>query len=951
MNPIFIVARKELRTYFQSPVALIFLAVFLAFTLFTFFGTSRFFARNIADVRPLFQWLPLLMIFLVSAVTMRQWAEEKKMGTFEVLLTLPLSTRDLVLGKFLAGVALVALALALTLPLPAMVFALGPIDPGPVVGGYVGALLLGSTYVAIGLCVSARTDNMVVSLMITLVVGGAIYLIGTDPFTALFGNTGTEILHALGTGSRFASIERGVLDLRDFSYYGGLTAFFLVLNWYFVEHDRVDAGSPAGRERGVAQQMLVTLAGMNVALLVVWLAPVTSLRWDLTENNDYSITSVTEGVLADLAEPLVIHGYFSERTHPKLAPLIPTIRDLLYEYEVQGDGRVEVAFFDPNADEELEQEINELYSIRPVPFQVADRHQQAVVNSYFHVLVKYGDQNQTLSFQDLIEVHADDTGLDVRLKNLEYDVTRTIKKLSQEFQSNESIFASLPSNMELTLYLSDGVPEDWSEVPDRIRTVAADLAEASGGKFVFSEVDPKAQPGTADELYDTYGVRPLAVDLFGRNTFFLDVVITLGDNFERVLPRSDMSAMDVEKALDAAIRRVTPGQTKTVAIYTETPVPPPPNPQIPPQFQPPPPQPDYQSLRGLLSADYNVEQANLDSGEVSSSVDVLIVGKPGNLTEKQRFAIDQFLMRGGKVVALASSKSVSAGQQGLQVNDIGDQLNEMLSTWGVEVEDAMVMDPQNAPFPMPVQERRGPFTVQKIELLDYPFFADVRTDGFAEHAALTGLNNVSTPWASPLSLKGAEGVDSVALLKTSPGSWLNTDGDINPDFAKFPDGGFGPSGPESRHIVAATLTGTFPSFFADRPSPMFEGDASAEGADATGRTLKQALPEARLVVIGSSEVVSDLMLNISSQGVGEVHRANLQLLLNLVDWSVEDTDLLQIRTSGAFARTLRPLDDEEAAGWELMQYALGLGLLGLVAFVPRQRRRAIKPLVTLGGQA
>lgn len=151
------VARKELRTYFQSPVALIFLGIFLVGTLAAFFTLSSFFARNLADVRPLFQWLPLLLIFLVSAITMRQWAEERKMGTLEILLTLPLSTRDLVLGKFLAAVVLVGIALLMTTPLPLMVAQLGDLDWGPVIGGYLAALLLGSTYAAIGLCVSSRT--------------------------------------------------------------------------------------------------------------------------------------------------------------------------------------------------------------------------------------------------------------------------------------------------------------------------------------------------------------------------------------------------------------------------------------------------------------------------------------------------------------------------------------------------------------------------------------------------------------------------------------------------------------------------------------------------------------------------------------------------------------------------------------------------------------------------
>jgi len=247
MSSALVVARKELRTLFHSPVALIFLAVFELVTLFTFFQGSRWFARNIADVRPLFQWLPLLLVFLTAAVTMRQWAEERKVGTLEVLLTLPVRTWDLVLGKFLAATGLVALALSLTLPLPLMVSVLGPLDWGPVVGGYVGALLLGALYVSIGLCVSARTDNQVVSLMVTLLVGGALYLVGSPTVTALLENRWTEILSAIGTGSRFTSIERGVLDVRDLAYYAALTATFLAVNVASLDADRLDVDSPRGR--------------------------------------------------------------------------------------------------------------------------------------------------------------------------------------------------------------------------------------------------------------------------------------------------------------------------------------------------------------------------------------------------------------------------------------------------------------------------------------------------------------------------------------------------------------------------------------------------------------------------------------------------------------------------------------------------------------------------------
>jgi len=153
------IARKELRTYFLAPVALIFIATFLLASLFAFFWVEGFFSRNVADIRPLFSWLPILLIFLVPAVGMRLWSEEERMGTMELLRTCPLRTSELVLGKFLAGLSLVAVALVLTLPIPLTVDWLGDLDWGPVFGGYLATLLLAGAYLAITLCISAFTAS------------------------------------------------------------------------------------------------------------------------------------------------------------------------------------------------------------------------------------------------------------------------------------------------------------------------------------------------------------------------------------------------------------------------------------------------------------------------------------------------------------------------------------------------------------------------------------------------------------------------------------------------------------------------------------------------------------------------------------------------------------------------------------------------------------------------
>jgi ABC-2 type transport system permease protein len=141
---------RELRAYFDSPIAYVFLTAFAGAALFTFFNIESFFARGVADLRGLFAPLPFVLILLVPAITMRLWSEEEKQGTLEVLLTLPARDHELVLGKFLASWLLLAVGLALTLVLAISVSLVGRLDWGPVIGGYVGALLLGAAYLAAG---------------------------------------------------------------------------------------------------------------------------------------------------------------------------------------------------------------------------------------------------------------------------------------------------------------------------------------------------------------------------------------------------------------------------------------------------------------------------------------------------------------------------------------------------------------------------------------------------------------------------------------------------------------------------------------------------------------------------------------------------------------------------------------------------------------------------------
>lgn len=230
MNKIRSVAERELRAYFNSPIAYVFLLVFVGTALFTFFNIQAFFSRGQADLRGLFGAIPLLTLLLVPALTMRLWAEETKQGTIETLLTFPVRDFELVAGKFLASWILLSVALLLTMPLAITVSFLGDLDWGPVIGGYIGALLLGAAYLAVGQFVSAVTENQILAFILAFVFCLALYGLGTELFSGLFSDRTAALLRALGTGSRFASIARGVIDLRDLLYYLSLTLFFTGLS-------------------------------------------------------------------------------------------------------------------------------------------------------------------------------------------------------------------------------------------------------------------------------------------------------------------------------------------------------------------------------------------------------------------------------------------------------------------------------------------------------------------------------------------------------------------------------------------------------------------------------------------------------------------------------------------------------------------------------------------------
>ncbi|MGD8352762.1 MAG: ABC transporter permease subunit [Pseudomonadota bacterium] len=234
--------RREMRSYFSTPLAYVFIVIFLTLAgIFTFY-LGGFLPRAQADLEPFFTWHPWLYLFLAPALGMRLWAEERKTGTFELLLTLPVSMMDAVLGKFLAAWTMMGISLALTFPLWITVNILGNPDNGVIAAGYLGSLLMSGAYLAVSACVSSTTRNQVIAFVISVVLCFIFLLLGfpliMDLFRGWLPGVVVSVISTMGFLQHFDSIVRGVVDLRDVLYFITFICLWLYAGAWAVDHHR-----------------------------------------------------------------------------------------------------------------------------------------------------------------------------------------------------------------------------------------------------------------------------------------------------------------------------------------------------------------------------------------------------------------------------------------------------------------------------------------------------------------------------------------------------------------------------------------------------------------------------------------------------------------------------------------------------------------------------------------
>ncbi|MCG8379383.1 MAG: ABC transporter permease subunit [Proteobacteria bacterium] len=239
MNTLFSIFKREFISYFVTPVAYVFIVIFLFMTgIFTFY-LGAFYETNQADLEPFFRFHPWLYLFLIPAISMRLWSDERKSGTIELLMTLPVSITDAVVGKYLAAWGFTAVALFLTFPMWITVNYLGNPDNTVILASYIGSLIMAGGFLAIGSCISALTKSQVIAFVISVVICFMFILSGFPMVIDLFqGWAPQAIIDAIASFSfltHFTSIKKGVIDFRDIFYFAALISFWLYVNVVVIE--------------------------------------------------------------------------------------------------------------------------------------------------------------------------------------------------------------------------------------------------------------------------------------------------------------------------------------------------------------------------------------------------------------------------------------------------------------------------------------------------------------------------------------------------------------------------------------------------------------------------------------------------------------------------------------------------------------------------------------------
>lgn len=796
---------------------------------------TQFFVIDRADMRPFFGTLPFILAVFLPAVTMRLWAEEKKGNTLELLLTFPMATQELVIGKFLASFVFYLAALAGTITVPMMLSLISRPDMGIVFGGYLGAALLGSFYLSIGIFISGLCRDQIVSFILSMIICFGLFLIGTEFMSSSIDGWlpgfGSFLSQFLGTSTHFDSFAKGVIDNRDVLYFAGGTVIFLVLNGFWLE----------GRMRPRAKSIFVTatLICAGIFLTANWLfAGIPIGRFDLTEGKIYTIAPATKKILRELKAPVTAKFYVSpmDKMPTGMKTIEQDVVDKLDEFKISSSGNFNYKIFHMEAanvveggnagEESLEQQLQRK-GIQPFQVRAIVSDEVAVRLIYASLSLAYKEKPEEI----IPRIFPDN------LDELEYMLASKIYRMT------------LPAIPKIALV----APYQDKEVEPQIQALLQQL----GGQV----------PDAYRE--DLYELLPLSMEYEG----------------------------------------------------------------------------------------YEVTRIKLDEKEpIPEDVKTLVIVEPKELNDRQRYEINRFLTRGGSVFLAVQNYEYTYSPSGRDLSiypvEKKPNLNLLLSSWGLEVDEQILVDEQSDVINLSGGARLGPFEVSVPVKIPIQILI-TQEEMNSKISVTSNLSSLFYLWGTALNLNETKIKDQnlkvEKLLHSSRQSWTVPfqSGALLP--THLDNANAGKKGPFPLAILAQ---GQFVDAFKDKAVPEWPKveTPAEEGAEAQKEEKKEEPKKTetmspapgKLVLVGAATLFQKHLI----KGGG-----NLQFFMNSIDVLSLGEELVTIRSKRPIDRSIGRISVPAKMGWRFfvtIGIPMMLAILGTFRlFLRRQSKQTyLKSLQT-----
>lgn len=471
------VARRDLRMYFSSPSGYVFITLFIFMSAAAAFWQDRFFLQNLANLDQLNSVFPYLLVFFIPALTMGVWSEEKKLGTDELLLTLPVSDVEVVLGKYLAVLGIYTVSLGLSLSYVLVLFYLGSPDLGLMFGNYTGYWLAGAALIAVGMLASLLTRNATIAFILAGLFCVSLVAAGGAVGSVFPGFERSAM--ALGVFLHFDDFAKGIVSLSGVVYFIAVGSFFLYLNVMVLSRRHWPA-----RADGYPMWMHQVVRGVAIVIALIGLGVLVarfSVRVDVTAEQLHSLSDETRALLAELPEdrPIFIQAYVSPVVPEPFVQTRSNLISVLEEIDAIGGARVEVLIHDTEAFTDAAREARETFGIGPRPVRNVSTARSEVEQVYLGVAFTCGAEEQVVGFFDV--------GLPA-----EYEIMRSIRVVARADRKRIGVVATMANLFGGTNFQQNQFTPQWSVVTELRKQY--DVVEISPEMAISQDVDALLVP-------------------------------------------------------------------------------------------------------------------------------------------------------------------------------------------------------------------------------------------------------------------------------------------------------------------------------------------------------------------------------------------------------------------------------------------------------------------------